>query len=121
MRYKVFGRSGLRVSELAPGTMTFGPDWGWGADKDVSRAMFDAYAEAGGNMVDTANRYTDGTAEQYDNRGCLDVDLTAEQRERLDGASAFDLDFPHDFIGGGRQSFMGAISDQVDDHRRTVV
>jgi aryl-alcohol dehydrogenase-like predicted oxidoreductase len=65
MRYKLFGRSGLRVSELALGTMTFGPDWGWGADKDVSRAMFDAFAEAGGNFVDTANRYTNGTAEQY--------------------------------------------------------
>ena len=65
MRYQLFGRSGLRVSELALGTMTFGSDWGWGADKDVSRAMFDAYAEAGGNFVDTANRYTNGTAEQY--------------------------------------------------------
>ncbi len=64
MRYKLLGRSGLRVSELALGTMTFGPDWGWGADKDECRAMFDAYAEAGGNFVDTANRYTDGTSER---------------------------------------------------------
>ena len=63
MRYKLLGHSGLRVSELALGTMTFGPDWGWGADKDQSRAMFDAFAEAGGNFVDTANRYTNGTAE----------------------------------------------------------
>ena len=65
MRYRLLGRSGLRVSELALGTMTFGPDWGWGADKDESRAMFDAYAEAGGNFVDTANRYTDGTSERF--------------------------------------------------------
>ena len=65
MRYKLLGRSGLRVSELALGTMTFGPDWGWGADKDESRAMFEAYAEAGGNFVDTANRYTDGTSERF--------------------------------------------------------
>ena len=64
MRYKLLGRSGLRVSELALGTMTFGPDWGWGADKDESRAMFDAYAEAGGNFIDTANRYTNGTSER---------------------------------------------------------
>jgi len=63
MRYKLLGRTGLRVSELALGTMTFGPDWGWGADKDESRAMFEAFAEAGGNFVDTANRYTNGTAE----------------------------------------------------------
>ena len=64
MRYKLLGRTGLRVSELALGTMTFGPDWGWGAEADVCRAMFDAYAEAGGNFVDTANRYTTGTAER---------------------------------------------------------
>jgi aryl-alcohol dehydrogenase-like predicted oxidoreductase len=65
MRYKLLGRTGLRVSELALGTMTFGPDWGWGADKDECRAMFDAFAEAGGNFIDTANRYTNGTAERY--------------------------------------------------------
>lgn len=65
MRYKLLGGTGLRVSELCLGTMTFGPDWGWGADRDESRAMFDAFAEAGGNFVDTANRYTNGTAETY--------------------------------------------------------
>jgi aryl-alcohol dehydrogenase-like predicted oxidoreductase len=65
MRYKLLGRTGLRVSELCLGTMTFGPDWGWGADHDESRAMFDAFAEAGGNFIDTANRYTGGTSETY--------------------------------------------------------
>ena len=65
MRYKLFGKSGLRVSELALGTMTFGEDWGWGASKEVSQQMFDAYAEAGGNFIDTANRYTDGTSERF--------------------------------------------------------
>jgi aryl-alcohol dehydrogenase-like predicted oxidoreductase len=65
MRYKLLGRSGLRVSELALGTMTFGPEWGWGTDKDESRRIFRAYAEAGGNFIDTANRYTEGTAESY--------------------------------------------------------
>jgi aryl-alcohol dehydrogenase-like predicted oxidoreductase len=65
MRYKLLGRSGLRVSELALGTMTFGPEWGWGASKEESRRMFDVYAEAGGNFLDTANRYTDGTSEEY--------------------------------------------------------
>jgi aryl-alcohol dehydrogenase-like predicted oxidoreductase len=63
MRYRVLGRSGLRVSELCLGTMTFGDDWGWGADRDESRRIFDAYVEAGGNFVDTANNYTDGTSE----------------------------------------------------------
>jgi aryl-alcohol dehydrogenase-like predicted oxidoreductase len=65
MRYKLLGRSGLRVSELALGTMTFGPEWGWGASNEESRRMFDAYAEAGGNFLDTANRYTEGTSEEY--------------------------------------------------------
>ncbi len=65
MRYKLLGKSGLRVSELALGTMTFGEGWGWGASKEVSQQIFDAFAEAGGNFVDTANRYTEGTAEKY--------------------------------------------------------
>jgi len=65
MRYKLFGKSGLRVSELCLGTMTFGPNWGWGADKAEAKNIFDAYASAGGNFIDTANRYTDGTAESY--------------------------------------------------------
>ncbi len=65
MRYKLLGRSGLRVSELALGTMTFGQDWGWGCSQDEAKAMFDAFAEAGGNFIDTANRYTNGTSEQY--------------------------------------------------------
>jgi aryl-alcohol dehydrogenase-like predicted oxidoreductase len=64
MRYRLLGRSGLRVSELALGTMTFGPDWGWGASVEESRRMFDAFAEAGGNFLDTANRYTEGNSER---------------------------------------------------------
>lgn len=64
MRYKLLGRSGLRVSELALGTMTFGEAWGWGASKDESHRIFDAYAEEGGNLVDTACNYTDGQSEE---------------------------------------------------------
>ncbi|MFO0149553.1 MAG: aldo/keto reductase [Microcystis sp.] len=63
MRYKLLGNSGLRVSELCLGTMTFGEDWGWGADKEESQAVFQAFAEAGGNFLDTANIYTNGTSE----------------------------------------------------------
>lgn len=65
MRYQLLGQSGLRVSELALGTMTFGEDWGWGADKETSRQIFDCYVEAGGNFIDTSNNYTNGTSEQY--------------------------------------------------------
>ena len=63
--YKLLGHSGLRVSPLCLGTMTFGPDWGWGADMDESRRIFERYAENGGNFVDTANLYTNGTSESF--------------------------------------------------------
>lgn len=65
MKYKLLGRSGVRVSELCLGTMTFGTEWGWGADEEESRRIFDAYVEAGGNFIDTANRYTNGTSEKF--------------------------------------------------------
>ena len=65
MRYKLLGRSGLRVSELCLGTMTFGDDWGWGATKAESREIFDAFIEADGNYIDTANNYTNGTSEKF--------------------------------------------------------
>lgn len=63
MRYRVFGPSGLRLSRLVLGTMTFGSDWGWGAPPEECRRQLDAYAEAGGNVVDTANNYTGGASE----------------------------------------------------------
>ena len=65
MRYRLLGRSGLRVSEMALGTMTFGEDWGWGASKAESKKMFDAFAAAGGNFIDTAVNYTNGTSEKF--------------------------------------------------------
>jgi aryl-alcohol dehydrogenase-like predicted oxidoreductase len=65
MRYKLLGHSGLRVSELCLGTMTFGEDLGWGAPKDEARRMYDAFREAGGNFIDTANGYTNGTSERF--------------------------------------------------------
>lgn len=63
MRYKLLGKSGLRVSELCLGTMTFGETWGWGASKDECRKMLDVFAESGGNFIDTSVNYTDGASE----------------------------------------------------------
>jgi aryl-alcohol dehydrogenase-like predicted oxidoreductase len=63
MRYRLLGRSGLRVSEVALGTMTFGEAWGWGASPEECRKIFDAFAGAGGTFVDTACNYTDGQSE----------------------------------------------------------
>ncbi|MER9331290.1 aldo/keto reductase [Mesorhizobium sp. M0488] len=65
MSYYTLGNSGLRVTRLALGTMTFGTEWGWGAEKQAAREMFDAYVEAGGNFFDTADLYTGGTAEAW--------------------------------------------------------
>jgi len=62
--FRLMGNSGLRVSPLCLGTMTFGTEWGWGADKNESRAVFDGYVDAGGNFIDTANVYTGGTSEK---------------------------------------------------------
>src|SRR5947209_13371054 len=62
--YITLGRSGLRVSPLALGTMTFGTEWGWGAEESVSRQIFDRYFESGGNFVDTADAYTNGKSEE---------------------------------------------------------
>src|ERR1700716_1519237 len=63
MRYRLLGKSGVRVSEVALGTMTFGEDWGWGAAPEVSTRMLDLFADAGGNVIDTADAYTNGTSE----------------------------------------------------------
>src|SRR5580700_10044152 len=64
-QYRLLGNSGLRVSEAALGTMTFGEDWGWGTAKDEARKVYDAFREAGGNFIDTANIYTNGTSETH--------------------------------------------------------
>ena len=63
MKYRLLGNSGLRVSEAALGTMTFGDDWGWGAPKDEAQKVYNAFRESGGNFIDTANIYTKGSSE----------------------------------------------------------
>lgn len=103
MRYKLLGKSGLRVSELALGTMTFGEDWGWGASKEESQKIFEAYASAGGNFIDTANRYTEGTAEKFVG------DLIAADRDHFVLATKYTL-----FMRRDDPSFSG-------NHRKNMV
>jgi aryl-alcohol dehydrogenase-like predicted oxidoreductase len=96
MTYRLFGRSGLRVSELALGTMTFGTDWGWGADREECRKLFETYAEAGGNFVDTANNYTGGTSER------IVGELVAADRDHFVVATKYSLTTrPDDPNAGG--------------------
>jgi aryl-alcohol dehydrogenase-like predicted oxidoreductase len=85
MRYRLLGRSGLRVSELALGTMTFGESWGWGASKDESGAIYEEYVAAGGNFVDTACNYTDGESERFVG------ELIRDDRERIVLATKYTL------------------------------
>lgn len=63
-KYYLLGRSGLRVSPLCLGTMTFGTDWGWGSEESAARQIFHRYLDAGGNFVDTADLYTGGKSEE---------------------------------------------------------
>ena len=68
MRYKLLGKSGLRVSELCLGGMTFGEDWGSmlpGASREEAKKIFDLFVSKGGNFSDTANVYQKGTSEKY--------------------------------------------------------
>ena len=88
MRYQLLGHSGLRVSELCLGTMTFGETWGWGASKETSRAIFDRFAERGGNFVDTSVNYTDGTSEEFLG------DFLEGQRDRFVVATKYTLTRP---------------------------
>lgn len=110
MRYRLLGRSGLRVSELCLGTMTFGNDWGWGADAAESARIFAAFAESGGNFVDTANNYTGGTSEQ------LVGELTEPDRDRWVIATKYTLTTdPADPNAGGnhRKSLVRSLEQSL--------
>ena len=64
MRYRVLGRhTGLRISGVVLGTGMFGTKWGYGANPEESRLIFDGYLEAGGNFIDTSDSYQFGEAE----------------------------------------------------------
>jgi len=76
LKYRLLGRSGLRVSELALGAMTFGTEK-WGADQAESRRVYDGFREAGGNFIDTANVYSEGRSETFLG------EFIAEERERI--------------------------------------
>ncbi|MEM7679228.1 MAG: aldo/keto reductase, partial [Myxococcota bacterium] len=94
--YRLLGRSGLRVSPLCLGTMTFGTEFGWGSDEAESRSVFDAYADAGGNFIDTAIGYTRGTSERFVGR------LLNGRRDQFVVGTKFGVNFrPGDPNAGG--------------------
>lgn len=111
--YTTLGRSGLRVSPFCLGTMTFGNDWGWGSSVEDSQAIIDAYTDAGGNFLDTANIYTKGHSEKVigDHIG-----RHPARRDRLVIATKFLGNmFPGDPNGGGahRKSMIAACEESL--------
>jgi aryl-alcohol dehydrogenase-like predicted oxidoreductase len=111
--YVTLGRSGLRVSPLCLGTMTFGLDWGWGSTPEDSVRILDAYIERGGNFIDTANIYTKGHSEKIIGDH---VGRHASRRDRLVIATKFlgNL-FPGDPNAGGahRKAVIGALEESL--------
>ena len=110
--YVTLGRSGLRVSPLCLGTMTFGTEWGWGSEEQVARAVFDNYIEAGGNFVDTANVYTEGRSEEL--LGKFIVDRGLRHRLVLATKFTFNADPGDPNAGGnGRKNIYRAVEDSL--------
>ncbi|MBL7847668.1 MAG: aldo/keto reductase [Cyclobacteriaceae bacterium] len=110
MNYHLFGHSGLRVSELSLGTMGFGTEWKWGADREGSQKIFDLYAHAGGNFIDTANRYTEGTSEKFIG------EFIAADRDHFVVATKYSLrDRPGDlnFSGNHRKNMMRSVRESL--------
>ncbi len=108
--YRLLGRSGLRVSPLALGTMTFGSDWGWGAGQEDCQRMLDAYLERGGNFIDSANAYTNGSAER------IIGELARGRRDGLVIATKYTMTTdPRDPNAGGnhRKSMMRSVEDSL--------
>ncbi len=111
LRYRLLGRSGLRVSEICLGTMSFGEKWGFGADEATSHAVLDAYAEAGGNFLDTANHYHGGETEQIVGH------WLADKRDRFVLATKYTLaSDPDDPNSGGnhRKSMVRAVEASLE-------
>ena len=106
MRYRLFGSSGLRVSEICLGTMSFGQDWGFGADEPTSHTVLDTYLDRGGNFLDTANKYHNGQTEEYLGR------WLGSRRDRMVIATKYTLSMDHtdpNASGNHRKSLVRAV------------
>lgn len=120
LQYRLFGSTGLRVSEICLGTMSFGEDWGFGADEATSHAVLDAYAAAGGNFLDTANKYHNGQTERF-----LGSWLAADagRRDRMVVATKYTLAMDHTDVNSAgnhrknlRRSVEGSLKRLGTDH-----
>ncbi|HSW11886.1 MAG TPA: aldo/keto reductase [Solimonas sp.] len=108
--YRLLGRSGLRVSPLALGTMTFGAGPGWGSDEAEAAKIFGLYAERGGNSIDTANFYGNGESER------MVAKLVSGQRDRFVIATKYSLTMrPGDpnACGNHRKNMLRSVEDSL--------
>lgn len=106
--YRLLGRSGLRVSPLCLGTMTFGESWG--ADEDESRRMFDAYVDRGGNFIDTAGFYAKGASETLTGK------FAQGKRDRLVLATKYALAVENgdpNAAGNGRKNMIRSVEESL--------
>ncbi|NUP04511.1 MAG: aldo/keto reductase [Polyangiaceae bacterium] len=110
--YSLLGRSGLRVSPLCLGTMTFGTEWGWGSPKETVHRLLDRFIDAGGNFIDTADGYTGGTSET------MIGDYLAERKRRDEVVLATKFTFntrlgDPNAGGNGRKNVMRAVESSL--------
>jgi aryl-alcohol dehydrogenase-like predicted oxidoreductase len=108
--YRPLGRSGLRVSDLALGTMTFGASTGWGVPPETASELYAAYRDAGGNYLDTANQYAGGESERLVGR------LIAGHRDEIVLATKYSNAAPGtDANAGGnqRKNMMRSIDESL--------
>jgi aryl-alcohol dehydrogenase-like predicted oxidoreductase len=107
MRYKLLGNTGLKVSELCLGTMSFGTKWGFGADEKTSQEIANIYGEAGGNFLDTANKYHEGETEE------ICAKIISPDRERWVVATKYTLSMKSgdpNGAGNSRKNMMQSVN-----------
>ncbi len=113
MRYKLFGKSGLRVSELCLGTMTFGEvwkDWNLAITPEEGQKIFEAFAEAGGTFIDTANNYNQGQSETWVGK------LVKSDRDHFVLATKYTLSMREgdpNFSGNHRKNMMRSVEESL--------
>jgi len=109
MKYQIFGqKSGLRVSNLALGTGNFGTVWPFGSTKEEAKLVFDRYAEAGGNFIDTADGYQAGQSETYLS------ELIGSERDNFVLASKFSMGTRNmQTTGNSRKTMMRAVEESL--------
>lgn len=108
--YRLLGRSGLRVSPLSLGTMTFGVTQGWGSTPADAEAMFNLYAERGGNFIDTANFYAQGNSER------TIASLVRDKRNRFVIATKYSLTMQAgdpNASGNHRKNMLQSVEDSL--------